>query len=358
MSRRHADGRAGLPAIDRRRFLIYGGAAAGALGVATLPALSASASGVPGSGQETVGGGTISDPAVAPAPSFQPAGSGFVPVKNWDFGQSGTIKDTADLAGEFQFHDQFNTIDNGGNYGAVIVAPNAASALDGQPVEDPNQPVRRFMSHSMQTYLVPLGGTSVVTPALHNTGCGSIQARFTLPNGGSLLGQDLLWETRVRYVTPPYFWFALWTSGNEWNQGAEMDLIESFGFDNGGGFTNFDGHLWHCNSFGTDNVDFSSWPAGMAAAGITSYDATQYHIWQWLYRKDDSYQAFVDGIEVQSGTVYWTLGDGLGGQPINMSFIFDAGWGHNQVASVDHSLPASALTNVYYEFDYSRVYLR
>jgi hypothetical protein len=138
-----------------------------------------------------------------------------------------------------------------------------------------------------------------------------------------------------------------------------MDLIESFGFDNGGGFTNYDGHLWHSDSVGgVDEVDYSSWPAAMASVGVTSYDATAYHLWQWLYLKDNSYTAYVDGIRVQYGSVDWTLGGIEGGEPIDMSLIFDAGWGHTQVASVDHSLPASALAGTHYEFDYSRVYLR
>ena len=50
-------------------------------------------------------------------------------------------------------------------------------------------------------------------------------------HGGKLLGQDIIWETKVRYVTPPYFWFSLWTVGNQWNKGAEHDLIESYGED-------------------------------------------------------------------------------------------------------------------------------
>jgi len=62
---------------------------------------------------------------------------------------------------------------------------------------------------------------------------------------------------------------------------------------------------------------------------------------------------------VQTGTGYpWTLGASGSGKQLNMSFLFDANWGHNQVASVDHSLPFSAFTGKYYEWDYSRVYLR
>jgi hypothetical protein len=81
-------------------------------------------------------------------------------------------------------------------------------------------------------------------------------------------------------------------------------------------------------------------------------------VWQWLYRKDDTFSIYVDGHEVQRGTIYWTLGSGQGGTPIDMDFIFDATWGHTQVASVNHPLPASAFDGTSYEWDYSRVYLR
>ncbi|MBO0882113.1 MAG: hypothetical protein J2P17_17590, partial [Mycobacterium sp.] len=295
-----------------------------ALAVATMPGSADAAS--KGRGSETIGGGTLSDPARGPAPAMGTGGSGFVLVKNWDFGTNGTIRNTSDLEGNFQFHDQFGTIDNGGNYGSEIVAPDSAHALPGQPVQDPRHPVRAFTGDTMKTYLVPLNGATTVTPTQHNVGNGSFQPTWTLPNGGSLLGKDILWETRVRYVTPPYFWFALWTSGNQWNCGAEMDTIESFGFDNGGGFTNYDGHLWHSNSVcGADQDPYSDWPASMAAHGINSYDASKWHTWQWLYRKDNTFSVYVDGVEVQSGTLNWTLGGTAGGTPINMSFLVDAG---------------------------------
>jgi hypothetical protein len=305
---------------------------------------------------------TAPDPA-SHRPAPKPAGvfedQAFTLAKNWDFGTSGNIGNNTALATEFQFHDQFGTIMNGTNYGSKIVAPTAATALPGQPAEDPANPVRQYTAGSMKTLLIPLGGATTVTPTQHNVGNGSIQAKWTLPNGGSLLGQDILWETRVRMVTPPYFWFALWTSGNAWDCGAEMDVVESFGFDNGGGFTNYDGRLWHSNSVcGSDAINYSSWPDGMAAGGVTNFDATQYHTWQWLYRKDNTFSVYMDGHEVQHGTINWTVHGTAGGTPINMSFLIDAGWGHTQVASVNHSLPASTLSGKYYEFDYSRVYLQ
>ena len=123
-----------------------------------------------------------------------------------------------------------------------MVAPDAANAISNQPIEgDACPPVRLFTADSLKTLLVPLYGATKVVPTQHNAGCGSFMAKWKLPNGGALLGQDIVWETRVRYITPPYFWFAIWTAGNKWNNGAEQDLVESFGYDNGGGNTNYDG---------------------------------------------------------------------------------------------------------------------
>lgn len=317
---------------------------------------------------ETIGGGTVAAPAVGPPPSFGIGGPHMVLVKNWDFGTNGTIKNQADMNANFVYHDQFGTFNNGnGNYGANTVAPDAADALPHQPVQGVDSPpVREFTANSLKTFLVPLDGATLCKPTLHNVGCGSFMAKWTLPNGGSLLGQDIVWETRVRYVTPPYFWFSLWTAGNKWKwdggaQGAEQDLIESFGYDNGGGNTNYDGRYWHSNSVATplkDTVNYGDWEKAMAVQGIPTYDASQYHIWTWYYKKDNTYAMYVDGKKVQSGSNYWwTFGDQAGEEPINMVFLFDGAWGHTQIASVNKPLPASAFAGKFYEFDYSRVYL-
>ena len=353
---------------------------------------------LPGHAQETIGGGTVSSPAVGPAPAYGIGGPNMVLVKNWHFGTDGTITNQADLNANFQYHDQHNSIANGSNaYGALIVAPDDANAIfpgdvyyydddgthqgrglgTGQPIEGRDSaPVRQFTTDSIKTFLTPLShastyvnGVLTVLPDRHEVGCGSFMPKWMLPNGGSLLGQDIVWETKVRYVTPPYFWFSLWTDGNQWNNGAEHDLIESYGEDyasegagTGYGNNNFDGHLWHANSVnGADTVNYFTggwWGQAMAQQGITSYDASQYHVWTWVYKKDNSYAMYVDGVLVQSGTGYnWTVGNTPGGTPINMDFRFDASWGHLSVKQVDKPLAASALAGAYYEFNYSRVYL-
>ena len=105
-------------------------------------------------------------------------------------------------------------------------------------------------------------------------------------------------------------------------------------------------------------MDYGGWGTAMKKMGIQSYDATKYHVWTWLYKKDNTFAMYVDGVKVQSGSnYYWTYGNTAKDEPINMDFLFDAGWGHNQIGSVNKELPASAFDGKFYEFNYSRVYL-
>jgi hypothetical protein len=329
----------------------------------------------------TIGTGSLTNPAIGPAPSYGIGGSGFTLVKNWVFGTAGTITSDTDLKNNFQFHDQFNQYMNP-NYGAASIAPDSADALSGQPYQGETfngvtvPAARSYSTNYMRTYVVPLTNATNVTAANESTGginvgSGAFTSKWTLPTAGSLYGHDIIWETRVRYVTPPYFWFALWDDSYPWDYGAEMDLIESYGY-NQNGTTNYAGAYWHSNTVvdtakspATDQVNFSSWGAGMKAAGISTYDATQYHIWTLAYYKDNTYALYVDGTKVQYGSNYWWnqggYNPGLGGET-NVYFHFDATWGSTTVSGDDPNsaggLAASALSNTYYEFAYSRVYVR
>ena len=313
--------------------------------------------------------GDISKPAIGPAPieTSKVGGSPFVLVKNWNFGANGTIKNSNDLIAEFNFHDQWNTIANGSNYGAVTVAANSATAIgasglglpnDKQPVEDPARPTRQILSDSLKTYVRPLSANaSSVSVGAHDTGNGSITAKWTLPSGGAGLKRDLLWETRVRMPNPvPAFWFALWTAGTKWNGGAEMDVVESFGTPNIGSGA----HAFHVNSVGgTDKYRYSAWPNELDNIGVPSAqrDLSQWHTFTWVYLKDDSFKVYYDGYLVQEGTLHWTLTGAAGGENIDMSFLFDFGWGHTQISDVNISMPAANMS-LTYEVDYSRVYMR
>jgi len=328
----------------------------------------------PARAQETVGGGTVLNPAQGPVPSFNPLGSNLVLVKNWHFGSNGTIKNQGDMNGEFLYHDQFGTINNGGKYGSNTVAPDAANAIGGQPIEGVNcPPVRAFTADSLKTFLQPLDGANPVSVPAHNVGNGSFMAKWRLPKGGQLLGRDIVWETRMRYDTPPYFWVALWTAGNKWKwdpaanngqgegQGAEHDLMEGFGYDNGNGNTNYDGRYWHSNTVAwpmKDAWNFWDWSGTMAAHGFPTFDPLQYHTWTWVYKRDNSFAMYCDGKLIQQGADYWwTFGNTKDDEPLDMDFLFDAGWGHNQIGSVNKTMDPALLAGKYFEFAYSRVYL-
>jgi hypothetical protein len=312
----------------------------------------------------------------APIPYLSPCvlSGPFTQVRNWDFGTEGNITDNTDLIANFTFHDNFNTIANGTNYGAVVVAPTDAQAIavspllnqpgNVQPVENPGNPTRIYTPTTMIMNVMPLFDAATCTPAQHNIGCGSFYAIGILDAGGQFLGQDVIWETRIRMNAPTlYYWFATWTDGNLWNQGAEIDTPETFGTD-----ADFPpAQFFHVDAVQptpiNDRVLYKpGWQNGMLQAGIPNgeLDLTQFHIWTFLYQANNAYSVWVDNYLVQNGSVIWTEGATEdSGPPINMTFLFDCTWGNVSVSSVnpDTGVPAA---NVSYscEIDYSRIWLR
>jgi hypothetical protein len=244
--RRRHNGSAGAPAPVAAAGSGAGGSVASAAGHTGAAGSQASAGApAPAGSDGQVGVGDLAHPVQGPAPSdaAKVGGAAFSLVKNWDFGSDGTVRNIDQLSAEFQYHDHWNTIANGNNYGSVIVAPNAATAIgasglglpsDMQPVEDPARPYREFTASSIKTYVRPLSSSAAsVSVSAHNTGCGSLTAKWQLANGGALLKHDVLWETRARMPVPvAAYWFALWTAGTQWDRGAEMDVLESFGTPN------------------------------------------------------------------------------------------------------------------------------
>jgi hypothetical protein len=315
----------------------------------------------------SIGRGDLQHPAGGPAPheASKLSGSEFVLVKNWDFGTEDTIRNAADLKAEFQFHDHFGTIANGTNYGAVTVAPSADLAIgaidldlpdDQQPLEDPALPTREWTANSLLTHVRPLETKQKkVRVSKHNAGNGSFTSQWSLPKGGALLGHDLVWETRVRMPKPlPGYWFALWTAGTQWNGGAEMDVLESFGAPHIGA------DAFHSDAVGgTNMIDYSDWPTALTRVGVPLplRALSDWHIWTWVYLRDDSFAIYYDGYRVQYGQIHWTNGGAAQGVPIDMRFLFDFSWGHTQIADVDIELPADMFP-LTYEIDYSRVYMR
>jgi hypothetical protein len=314
-----------------------------------------------------VGSGELSKPVAGPSPIelAKLSGAPYTLVKNWDFGSDGNIRNMDELSSEFQFHDHFGTIANGTNYGSVTAAPDAASAIkatglglpnDMQPVVDPAHPIHEWTASTLLSHVRPLANSqTTVTAWKHDAINGNLTAKWKLPSGGKLLDHDVVWETRVRMPTPvPGYWFALWTAGELWNKGAEMDVLESFGAPHIGA------DAFHTDSVGgTNMIDYKNWPNALSNVGVPTADRElpEWHVWTWVYLRDDSYEAYYDGYLVQHGSLHWTKGGTTDGEPTDMHFLFDFSWGHTQVDDVNIELPASQFP-LTYEIDYSRVYMR
>ena len=133
-----------------------------------------------------------------------------------------------------------------------------------------------------------------------------------------------------------------------------LTRLESFGAPH----TPF--HSFQSSSVGgTDETDYLSWSDSLDERGVPQdiRDLSDWHTWSVLYKADDVYQIYYDGYLVQQGSIRWRLGGAETAEPVTLRFLFDLGWGHNWVSSVNIAL-WSALFPLIYELDYSRVYLR
>jgi hypothetical protein len=311
-------------------------------------------------------------PAVTgPVPSRQ-YGDGFNPadfklVRDWNFGTNGTIKGYDDLNREFMYKDEFGTINNGGHYGSNMVAPDSQKAYDGAPTIEEEGDPRSFGPDSITTSLIPIHGndgqkSDQADPPNNNVGNGSFTAKTCFKNAGKLLGKSILWETSIRYDAIPQNWFALWNAGKKWDKGAEFDVVESYGFPG-----NEDGHLLHADPVGAKQAEFDylgpngsdPWDKTMAKVGIPAdHTAATFHTFAVLYRADDTFTFFLDGLKTNAGTMHWTEG-GVDddSKATDFFFLFDLGFGHNSIDSVRGKVPFSKLQDKHYEIDFSRVYL-
>lgn len=296
-------------------------------------------------------------PVVVAGPKpFAAVAPGFSLVKNWDFGTDGNIKDVPSLEAEFTFHDVWNTINLGGKYGSDTAAPTAASVLPGvgQLVRSD---VREFVPGVMKAYVRPKDAaqTTVGPWSKHDAVNGSIAAKYQYAPGPR--AKDILWETRVRISKPvESYWFALWAAGTKWDKGAEMDVAEAFStpwtdYTKAAGF--------HIDSIG--GVDAKAcwsdwWPCLRSwDPNEAHWNLTDFHVFSWVYRKDDTYVVYVDNRVFQQGTISWKAN----GEPINLAFMFDfAGNGDSDVWQVNNLVTPVAQYPIVYEIDWSRVYER
>ena len=333
------------------------------LGIALL--LSA----VPATAQETIGGGTVASPAVGPPPSFGIGGPGMVLVKNWHFGTDGTIKNYADMSANFFYHDQFGTIGNGTNYGAVTVAPDAANALARSadrrrrlparpPVhrrlaEDvPHAPGRRDdgATRSSTTRAAARSWRSGSCPTAARCWAGTSSGRrgcatSRRPTSGSRSGRP---ATSGSGTATPRARSTTWSRASATTTAARN--------------TNYDGRYWHSNTVaspGKDTVDYGDWGKAMAAHGIKSYDAAPVPYLD-LAVQQRQHATRCTWTASRSRAAPTTTGRTAArptDEPIDMDFLFDGGWGHTQIGSVNKPLPAAAFDGKSYEWNYSRVYL-
>lgn len=311
---------------------------------------------------ETVRNVRVSFESVLPSNMDQIGGAPFTLVRDWNFGTTGNITTFPQLEAEFEyFIPVWNTYNLGGQYGTNTVARTPETALVGQPVDGTTR-YREFTTTSLLCHVRSLvNDTTDVGPASsHNGGNGSIYSKLSFPNGGGDLGKTIVWETRMRIVNPTNGqWLALWTAGELWDIGPEMDVIE--------GFSLFDpNEAWHSNVVQPDaveNIDYWSgnWWDGQIEAGIISPEnqLANWHTITWVYHSNNTFEVYFDDYIAQSGTFPWRVGEGGNdNDPTDLRFLFDFGALHTGVGGYDtYVIPAADLP-ITYEIDYSRVWER
>lgn len=317
------------------------------------------------------------DSPATPVEMANIGGDSFTLVKNWDFGTSGNIGSYAALDAEFYYHDQFNQISNGsGQYGTVTAATGSDTAISvsesywtGQQPIDPGNKYREFTDTTMLARIQRISGTGTVGPySAYNGACGTLRSKFWLPSGGADLGKDIVWETRIRFkpkspgVFPGGYWFALWTIGDIWDAGPEMDVVEAW-YDPSGDLEN--GDAWHSNSVGGEDEQFAngdSWWTGLEASGMPGVavggpqSLVNWHTFTWVYKADNTYEVWCDGYRFQKGVLPWRVPSS--NAPTSMWFIWDMAALHSDIPPMNTYVIPEADLPLEYELDYSRVWLR
>lgn len=305
-----------------------------------------------------------------PPPSIPDRTQWGAPVVDLTFGArrpGATIRNRAELSRAVYFYDQFNQRNNGGgNYLADNMAPPEAE--DPGPCEryGAEDPFHEIAAGSLRCYVKPKRrGARWITPQPHGrsqpVGASGFRLRYPGPGGGagSRLGRDICWETRCRMSGPlPYYWWSLWICGEAWDRGAELDVPESFGFDNGFGYTNFQGEKFHVSSVGgEDEVDVSANWSRHVPEGVGPL--TRWHTFTTVYRRDDTWECRVDGKLANRGRLLWRLGGNQGTQPLERCwFLIDNAWGHQHVRSVrPERVEVRIFEGFHWEYDYTRIWV-
>lgn len=315
--------------------------------------------------------GLLVDSYVTTATQPQPSVAGltdFELVEDLTFGARGNIRNRADLVNKVTFVDSFNQTRGGGNnYGARTVAETAGSAIGGQTVigDGNTRWMREFTGNSMLMHVRPAAAnqTTVGPSANVDAWASSFMLKYELPNGaGSQLGKDMVWETDMRIVPAVTgnitqgLWSALWVAGKLWNAGPEIDVEEAY---TTAALDNF--RVFHSDVVGGTskyNMTTNFW-AGLhnGVPVYNQHDMRVFHKYTLVYFKDDTWKTYLDGAEINSGTLKWLYNSTT---PTNLRFMIDWSFGNTQVPEVTNiqvAVPASGILGTQ-EIASTRVWLR
>jgi hypothetical protein len=278
-----------------------------------------------------------------------------------------TVRDRATLCKAVYFYDQFRQKNNGGgNYLADNMAPPECDDPGPCPVYSEDYPFHEIGPNSLKCFVKPKDkSASSVSPTPFGTpqpvGASGFRLKTPEVSGGlgANLGIDVCWETRCRLSSPfPYYWWALWISAEKWIHGPELDVPESFGFDNGFGRLNFNGRLFHTNSVGGhDRINARNWEPYVP---LNFRSLTDWHTFTTIYDKMNNWRTFVDGALSNSGVLWWNVGGERLNEPLRKPFfLIDNSWGHHKTESVNpRQVNADIFRDVYYEYEFTRIWTR
>lgn len=222
----------------------------------------------------TVGGGTLSTPAIGPDPKLPNDGRGsWTLVANYTFGTARegtlddpTITDRRLLVQYMHCYNPFGSPDCSGQYWAKTWIPPEAVEIGDNPykmdVYSPDAPNHEITGNAVRCWVRSLDGEM----KQGHFSYGYLRTKFKWANP-AITGQDIYAEVKFRMAPNPnhpddmrFFWLAFWS--NDVPYTGEMDWLEGFGYDNGPGNNNFKAE--------GNAVYHSDWAKGSGARGYIS----------------------------------------------------------------------------------------
>lgn len=338
--------------------------------------LMTSLSSSPSPGSPTIGGGTLAAPAVAPAPALANDGAGgWTPVYNFTFGTGSSGGIAAPTVPNISTLVTY--IGTAQNLAAGCVAQdqgNYWSKRSPAPQDTTNPcgwtpyssglspPLFNFTSNTLQGLVEITDPSNIVADSL-------INAFMEVPRGGFSLantaGHDVYLETVFRILPQPgkdlrYAYYGLWTPFYTGPVTCEVDFLEGFGFDNGGGSTAFNANYFHsqaATAFG--GCDGSS--GELVNLGGSNFES--YVTFGVLMNANGNWSTYINMGSLTNHLLVTASGYPRATQPI--VFWFDDEWGFRSMSNQIQP-PGASGTNpvdasyfpVTYEHQYIRIYMR